>query len=243
MKWLVQIFEVMITYGYLIGLVTFLVYILKAAIDFWFVTELEKKLMTDYQKLKGFASKLIITIIPSVFLTFLFTIIFEQDFFTKQENIDESLLLTIFLSIIFLLNISMNLIITVIEKALNLKSDYILFINDEEWNIKRLTKNNLLLLINKENEYLLIDEWKDKKIKKVVNKHNYTYKIYSKNSNWIKFIAVNTSIIIMSAFAFTFFYDTIYSSLLLFTGCLAFLSALIILGNLVEYKRNYTIRN
>lgn len=234
-----QIVEVVTTYGPLIGAGTFLVYILKAAIDFWFVTEIEKKLMTDYQKFIGFLSKMVITIIPSVFITFIFTVAFKSDLLTPQEDINESLLLLTFSVMIFLLNVCMSLIITGLERILNLKSDYTVFINDDEWNIKRLTKNNLLLLVNKENEYLLIDEWKDKKIKKVVNENSYTYKLYSKNSNWQKFLGASISLWILSSCSFIFLYDAIYSSFLFFTGCLTFLIILMILGNLVEYKRDY----
>lgn len=234
-----QIIEVVTTYGPLIGTGTFIVYILKAAIDFWFVTELEKKLMTDYQKLKGFASKMVITIIPSVFLTMLYAVLFQKDLLVQQENVSEMVLLIMFLTMIFLLNICMNLMVTGIEKVLNLKSEYLILINDEEWRVERLTKNNLLLLNNKENEYLLIDEWKDKKIKKIVNKNTYTYKLYSENSNWQKYIGVSIAVLVLSVGTFVFFSDNSYSSILLFPACLAFLNTLIILGNLVEYKRNY----
>lgn len=234
-----QIIEVVNTYGPLIGAGTFLVYILKAAIDFWFVTELEKKLMTDYQKLKGFASKMVITIIPSVFLTTLYAVIFQKDLLVQQEIVSEMVFLIMFLVMIFLLNICMNLMVTGIEKVLNLKSEYMILINDEEWRVERLTKNNLLLLNNKKNEYLLIDDWKEKKIKKIINKNTYTYKLYSKNSNWQKSIGVSIAVLILSVGTFVFFSDNNYSSVLLFPACLAFLSTLIILGNLVEYKRSY----
>ena len=234
-----QIVEIVTTYGPLIGAGTFLVYILKAAIDFWFVTELEKKLMTDYQKLKGFASKMVITIIPSVFLTTLYTVIFEKDLLAQQENVSEKVLLIMFLAMIFLLNICMNLIVTGMEKVLNLKPDYMILINEEEWRVERLTKNNLLLLTNKENEYLLIDEWKDKKIKKVINEKSYTYRLYRKNSNWQRAIGVSTAVLILSLFTFVFLSGSNYSSGLILLACLAFLSTLIIVGNLVEYKRDF----
>ncbi|WP_203341316.1 hypothetical protein [Planococcus beijingensis] len=234
-----QIIEVVNTYGPLIGAGTFLVYILKAAIDFWFVTELEKKLMTDYQKLKGFASKMVITIIPSVFLTTLYAVIFQKDLLVQQANVSEMVFLIMFLAMIFLLNICMNLMVTGIEKVLNLKSEYMILINDEEWSVERLTKNNLLLLNNKKNEYLLIDDWKEKKIKKIINKNTYTYKLYSENTNWQKSIGVSIAVLILSVGTFVFFSDNNYSSVLLFPACLAFLSTLIILGNLVEYKRSY----
>lgn len=234
-----HIIEVVTTYGPLIGAVTFLVYILKAAVDFWFVTELEKILMTDYQKIKGFLSKMVVTIIPSVLLTFIFTVVFESDLLIPQEDISETLLLFTFAVMLFLLNVFMSLIIAGLEKVLNLKSEYTVFINDDEWSIERLTKNNLLLLANKENEYLLIDEWKDKKIKKVVNKNSYTYKLYSINSNWQRFLGVSISLWILSSCTFIFLYDAIYSSLLFFIGCLSFLITLMILGNLVEYKREH----
>lgn len=235
---MIQIFEGMDMYAYLIGTVTFLVYIVKAAIDFWFVTELEKKLMSDYQKLKGFFSKLIITIIPSVFLTFLFIIAFEKDFLNQSENINESFLLITFFIVIFLLNISLNLVVTIIEKVLNIKFEFLLIINEEEWNIERLTKNNLLLLKNKEEEFLLIDEWKDKKIRKVLNKKNYTYKIYSKNLNWIKLLSISMSMLGLSTLGSFYYSESIYNFFWLILGCLAVLSALIVLGNLAEYKRS-----
>lgn len=234
-----QIVEVVTTYGPLIGAGTFLVYILKAAIDFWFVTELEKKLMTDYQKLKGFVSKTVITIIPSVFLTTLYAVIVERDLLTQQENVSEMILLIMFLAMIILLNICMNLIVTGIERILNLKSDYMILTNKEEWKVERLTKNNLLLLTNKENEYLLIDEWKDKKIKKVINEKSYTYRLYGKNSNWRKAIGISTAVCILSVCTFVFFSGSNYSSVLIVLACLAFLSTLIIVGNLVEYKRDF----
>lgn len=129
--------------------------------------------------------------------------------------------------------------VTGIEKVLNLKSEYMILINDEEWSVERLTKNNLLLLNNKKNEYLLIDDWKEKKIKKIINKNTYTYKLYSENTNWQKSIGVSIAVLILSVGTFVFFSDNNYSSVLLFPACLAFLSTLIILGNLVEYKRSY----
>lgn len=236
---MIQIIEVVTTYGPLIGSGTFLVYILKAAIDFWFVTELEKKLMTDYQKLKGFASKMVITIIPSVFLTALYAVIFQKDILVQQENVSEMVLLIMFLAMIFLLNICMNLIVTVIERVLNLKSDYMILINEEEWRVERLTKNNLLLLTNKENEYLLLDEWKDKKIKKVIDEKSYTYRLYRENSNWQKAIGISTAVLILSVCTFVFFSGSNYSFVLILLACLAFLSTLIIVGNLVEYKKDF----
>ena len=236
---MIQIIEVVTTYGSLIGAGTFLVYILKAAIDFWFVTELEKKLMTDYQKLKGFASKMVITIIPSVFLTTLYTVLFQKKLLVQQENVSEMVLLIMFLAMVFLLNICMNLAVTGIEKVLNLRSDYIILINEEEWRVERLTKNNLLLLTNKENEFLLIDEWKDKKIKKVVNENSYTYRLYSENSKWQKSIGASLTILILSVCTFIFFSGSNYSSVLLLPACLAILSTLIIVGNLFEYKRDF----
>lgn len=230
----IKIIEIVTTYGSLIGIGTFLVYILKAAIDFWFVTELEKQLMTDYQKLKGFASKMVITIIPSVFLTTLYTVIFQKDLLIQQENSSELVLLTMFLAMIFLLNICMHLTVAGVERILNLRADYIMLIKEEEWRVERLTKNNLLLLRNKDSEFILIDDWKDKKIKKVVNETSYTYRIYSENSNWQKFIGISLGILILSVYAFVFLSDSIYSSLLIILACLAFLSILILVGNLVE---------
>ena len=234
-----QIFEIVFTYGYFIGIVTFLFYLLKAAIDFWFVTEIEKKLMTDYQKLKGFISKLIITIIPNVLLTFLLTFVSDNEFLTRQEDVNENILLVIFLSLIFLLNICFHLIVVLIEKGLNLKSDYILFIDNEEWRIKRLTRNNLLLLVNEKNEYLLIDEWKEKKIKKIIKKNNYTYKIYSNKISLRKAVGTSLAILALSILTFIFHHDSIFGSIFLFTGSLAILSTMIMLGNRGEYKREH----
>lgn len=239
MKCLNQVLENALSYGYFVGIVTFLIYILKAAIDFWFVTGLEKKLMSDYQKLRGFLSKLIITIIPNVLLTFIYTFASNSEIFTPQENINENIFFIAFLSLIFLLNIAFHLIVILIEKVLNLKSDYILSIKDEEWCIERITKNNLLLLVNKEKEYLLIDEWKDKKVKKVINKHTYTYQIYSNNSVWKKVIATSFFLLVISTFAFIYWYESNYSSLLLLAGCFTLLSTLILFGNKVEYKRDF----
>lgn len=240
MRYLNQILENTLTYGYFVGVVTFIIYILKAAIDFWYVTGLEKKLMTDYQKVKGFLSKLSITIIPNVLLTFLFVFTSNNEILIPQENVNENFLFIAFLLLIFSLNIAFHLIIILIEKALNLKSDYILSIENEDWIIERLTKNNLLLLINKEKEYLLIDEWKDKKIKKVINKDTYTFKVYSNISIWKKIIGTSIFLLLISIFAFIYFSHTNYSSFLLLLGCFTFLSTMILFGNKVEYKRYYT---
>lgn len=234
-----QLIGIVNTYGYLIGAITFFVYILKAAIDFWFVTELEKKLMTDYQKLKGFVSKLMITIIPNVILTFLLTLGAGQGVLNSNKELSEVLLIVVFLLIIFLLNIFFHLTMIFIERILNLKSDYIISIDNESWNIKRLTKNNQLLLVNNNKEFLLIEDWKERKIRQVVNKENYTFKIYSESLSFKRVLCVNIFILVVSILLFVIYSNAPINSVFLFIFYIAFLSILILFANWVEYRREF----
>lgn len=234
-----QLIGIVNTYGYLIGAITFFVYILKAAIDFWFVTELEKKLMTDYQKLKGFVSKLMITIVPNVILTFLLTLGAGQGVLNSNKELSEGLLIVVFLLIIFLLNIFFHLTMIFIERILNLKSDYIISIDNESWNIKRLTKNNQLLLVNNNKEFLLIEDWKERKIRQVINKENYTFKIYSESLKFRRVLCVNIFILVVSILLFVIYSNAPINSVFLFIIYIAFLSILILFANWVEYRREF----
>lgn len=234
-----QIIGIVNKYGYLIGAITFFVYILKAAIDFWLVTELEKKLMTDYQKLKGFVSKLMITIIPNVILTFLLTLGAGQGILNSNKELSEGLLIVVFLLIIFLLNIFFHLTMIFIERILNLKSDYIISIDNESWNIKRLTKNNQLLLVNNNKEFLLIEDWKERKIRQVVNKENYTFKIYSEGLRFRRVLCVNIFILVVSILLFVIYSNAPINNVFLFIFYIAFLSILILFANWGEYRREF----
>lgn len=233
-----EVLEVVSSHGYLIAILAFVVGSIKAAVDFWFITELEKILMTDYQKLKGLFSKLTFTVLPSVVITFIYIITSDNILLIEPGAIDGDLLLIVLLIIIFILNILLHLAVLLLEYLFNIKSTFFLRIGEEDWSIERLTKDKHLLLANSKNEFLLIDDWKERKIKKTINKSSYTYKIYSNKSVWVTSLVLFSIIISLPIIIWAFTTHSGVITPLFFSACLAFIAILIVLVNLFEYRRS-----
>lgn len=213
---------------------------IKVAIDYWFVTEIEKKLMTDYQKLMGFISKLIITVIPSVCITFIYLVTSSQNTLDIDEfGFTENSFWIILFLVLFLINIGMQMMVIITERLLNIKSVYYIHIDNEKWRIERLTKNKLLLLTNNQGIFRLVDEWKNQNISKSVVETSLTYKLYNKRFRWI--IAITITLILAGGcfVRFALVKNEIYKPLWLLGGTISVLSILILLVNVLEYKRNY----
>lgn len=93
--------------------------------------------------------------------------------------------------------------------------------------------------MNNNKEFLLIEDWKERKIRQVVNKENYTFKIYSEGLRFRRVLCVNIFILVVSILLFVIYSNAPINSVFLFIFYIAFLSILILFANWGEYRREF----
>lgn len=189
---------------------TLLLFIITYAVNNWDVTELENKLMTNFQKVKIVSSVLFLVSIGAAILSVSIEWLKENENDTKLEFDYELLLMAIvFLVIYFLIGIIgyafVRLIVFIITNKTNY---YITFENpNEKWYVVRRV-NKKYILVKFAETFKFVENWYEKDFVKEIGQLNRFQEFLYKNK-----IRFYTIIILLVSISASLFYSLYKSEL------------------------------
>ncbi|RHW33510.1 hypothetical protein [Oceanobacillus profundus] len=161
--------------------VTVIITIITYSVNYWDATKLEKRLMTNIQRLKVYLS---IIFTATLLYTLLLALISLFNESSTEENINDLFLISGFIMFMVLLIIT-STILSLANFIFSIKPRYVIFLENDSkpWDIfKPIGKKGLLL--NRDNEFKFINDYYNLPIKKVALENDWRKSFYSPNKQF-----------------------------------------------------------
>ena len=235
---MVEIIKGLIGNSYLLAVITWVLFVIKIAINYWNTTEIERKLMTDLKRINGSISKFVVSSLLIIIISFIYIVINQKKYPEIDFNSENIFLIIVAVTVIFLLGgLVINFLVFCLDKAISIKYDYfILLSNSDRWKVIRMTDKSTLLIQKGDDETRLIKDWIDKSFVRVINKETWMYKLCG-NKKKIKNVIKALSLMSTVLFILSIFLVSPWSLLCFFITMIVFLALIIVYGNFRIYSK------